>query len=77
MGEQSTYSYPLSLGSLKPERATEVDLETGEMSHQGLGQHHRTVCGQVLVTTGLQPAKRALNSVFYSDPRVTGHAQLG
>ena len=42
MGEQTAHFDPLSLGSLKPEQATEVELETGEMSRHGLGQHHRT-----------------------------------
>lgn len=54
----------MSLESLKPEQATEVELEASEISRHGLGQHRQTV----FVTTGLLPAKRALNSVFYSAP---------
>lgn len=47
--------------------ATEVALETGEISRAADNIIGR-VCGQVLVTTGLFPVKRTLNSVFYSDP---------
>lgn len=36
MGEQTACFYRLSLGSWKPEQATEVVLETGEISRHGL-----------------------------------------